>query len=243
VALRIAFDLDGVLADMATAVDRERQFLERLHPVKEVLSDGTEETDACEADATLDESACSKLKRGLSARDQRRLWDRISAVENFWETLDEIEPGMIRALDRLAGALSWEIIFLTKRPHTAGFTAQVQSQRWLESHGFNLPSVFVVNGSRGKIAEALELDFVVDDLPANCVDVITDSKARAILVLRGEAKIASSVGPALGIAVVRSLRECFALLTDMDQEFRPRSILERVKWAVGLAARKATAAG
>lgn len=228
---------------MATAIDRERRTFEQLHPVREVLSDGTEGTEVCEADATLDESTGSKLKGGLSARDQRRLWDRISAVENFWETLDEIEPGMLRSLDRLAGALSWEIIFLTRRPHTAGFTAQVQSQRWLERHGFNLPSVFVVNGSRGKIAEALELDFVVDDLPANCVDVITDSKAKAILISRGEAKIASSVGAALGIAVVGSLRECFELLTDMDQESRPRTILERVKWAVGFGARKATAAG
>ena len=39
-----------------------------------------------------------------------------------------------------------EIIFLTKRPESAGATAQVQTQRWLQSKGFALPSVFVVQG-------------------------------------------------------------------------------------------------
>ncbi len=37
----------------------------------------------------------------------------------------------------------------------SGATPQVQTQRWLESKGFRLPSVFVVQGSRGRIAAAL----------------------------------------------------------------------------------------
>ena len=61
-----------------------------------------------------------------------------------------------------------------------------------ESKGFTLPSVFVVQGSRGRIAAALGLDIVVDDRPENCLDVVVDSKARAILVWREDEKLLPS---------------------------------------------------
>jgi hypothetical protein len=120
----------------------------------------------------------------MTGRQQRRLWRHVESIENFWEGLDELEPGIIQRLAAIAIDRRWEIIFLTKRPDTKGATAQVQSQRWLEAKGFMLPSVFVVQGSRGRIASALGLDIVVDDRPENCLDVISDSKARAILVWR-----------------------------------------------------------
>ena len=110
-----------------------------------------------------------------SSRQQRRLWRHVETIENFWETLQELEPGVIQQLAAQARDRRWEIIFLTKRPETAGSTAQVQTQRWLESKGFTLPSVFVVQGSRGRIASALNLDIVIDDRPENCLDVVVDS--------------------------------------------------------------------
>ncbi len=61
-----------------------------------------------------------------------------------------------------------EVIVLTKRPETVGAIAQVQSQRWLEARGFTLPSVYVVQGSRGRIAASLGLDIVGD-----CLDILT----------------------------------------------------------------------
>ena len=77
----------------------------------------------------------------------------------------------------------WEILFLTRRPDTAGDTVQVQSQRWLRAHGFELPSVYVVSESRGKIAASLSLDVVIDDRPDNCVDVSADSSAKPVLAV------------------------------------------------------------
>ena len=91
--------------------------------------------------------------------------------------------------------------------------AQVQSQRWLESKGFTLPSVFVVQGSRGRIAASLGLDIVVDDRPENCLDVAVDSKARAILVWRGDQTALPSAARSLGVAVVSTIAECLDLLT------------------------------
>ena len=135
------------------------------------------------AETALD-STPPLLKLNMTSRQQRKLWRHVETIENFWETLSENEPGVVARLAKIAIDRRWEVIFLTKRPQTAGATAQVQSQRWLESKGFPLPSVFVVQGSRGRIAAALDLAIVVDDRPENCLDVVVDSKARAILVWR-----------------------------------------------------------
>jgi len=71
------------------------------------------------------------------------------------------------------------------RVRSAGRTLQRQSQRWLEKLGFPLPSVFTVRGSRGRVAQALDLDVVIDDRPDNCLDVALESSAAAILLWRG----------------------------------------------------------
>jgi hypothetical protein len=93
----------------------------------------------------------------------------VRSLENFWETLDELEDGMLSKLSTLARERRWEVIFLTSRPRSSGETTQVQTQRWLESKGFARPSVFVVTGSRGLIAAALDLDAVIDDRMENCM--------------------------------------------------------------------------
>src|SRR5262249_36074451 len=128
----------------------------------------------------------------MSSRQQRKLWHHVESIENFWQTLNETEPGIVARLAAVATERRWEVIFLTKRPESAGATAQVQSQRWLESKGFLLPSVYVVQGSRGRIAAALHLDIVIDDRPENCLDVVVDSTARAILIWREDEKPARS---------------------------------------------------
>ena len=138
----------------------------------------------------------------LTARQQRELWRAVCARANFWESLDEIEPGALARLFQLVRDRRWEPIFLTSRPETAGDTAQLQSHRWLAAHGFPAASVFVVHGSRGKIAAALELDVVVDDRPENCLDVAIDSNARAILVWRGDEEKVPGSARQLGIGAV-----------------------------------------
>ena len=127
------------------------------------------------------------------------------------------------------------MIFLTKRPASAGATAQVQTQRWLMAKGFPLPSVYVVQGSRGRIADALGLDFVVDDRPENCLDVVLDSKARAILVWREDEKNLPPAARRLGIGVVKSVEDCINILTQLDApaEERP-GVVKRVLRLLGL---------
>ena len=144
-------------------------------------------------------------------------WNRLSAIENFWETLDEIEVGMVGQLAKLASERRREAIFLTSRPDTEGASVQVQSQRWLEAKGFALPSIFVTTGSRGRIVAALALDLVVDDTPENCLDVATESEARAILVWRGRIGHVPASARRLGIGAVSSMRECLSVIDEADR--------------------------
>jgi hypothetical protein len=177
------------------------------------------------------ESALSRLR--MSTRQQRRLWQHVESIDNFWETLVEIEAGSIAKLASLASRRRWEIIFLTKRPPSGGATAQVQTQRWLQAKGFPLPSVYVVQGSRGRIASALHLDFVIDDTLQNCLDVVVDSKARAILVWREGEKHLPAAARRLGIGVVPSVNVCLDILAQVDAPDEKSSVIDRVRRLLG----------
>jgi hypothetical protein len=126
-------------------------------------------------------------------------------------------------------------MFLTKRPTSAGATAQVQSQRWLESKGFLLPSVYVVQKSRGRIAEAIGLDIVIDDRPENCLDIVTDSKARSILIWRDPDKQLPGAARRLGIGVVSTVNKCLEVLVEIDSanDTEP-GVMDRVRRMLGL---------
>jgi hypothetical protein len=253
-ALRIAFDLDGVLADMESELVRQAEIIfgeamtqklqeraqETPNEKRETSSEAREtksddETPAAGSDSTLAGNTSPIVKLNMTSRQERRLWRHVAAIENFWESLQEIEQGVIARLGTIAAERRWEIIFLTKRPETVGSTAQVQTQRWLESKGFTRPSVYVVQGSRGKIAAALGLDIVVDDRPENCLDVVTDSKARSILVWRGKEQALPSAARRLGIGVVTSVGECLDILTTLDsKDPADTGVLSRVRRLLGL---------
>jgi hypothetical protein len=241
--LRIAFDLDGVLADMDAELLRQSRIIfgERLiteiqqRAATETPSEPTRTADDAALAETLESSPTIKLQ--LTARQESRLWRHINTIEDFWESLAEIEPGAIARLSTLAVARRWEVLFLTKRPDTAGATSQMQTQRWLEAKGFALPSVFVVQGSRGRIAASLDLDFVIDDRPENCLDVVTDSKARAILVWREDEKALPDAARRLGIGTVKSVAECLDILADADAPPHERpGVVDRVRRLLGLKA-------
>ena len=252
--LRIAFDLDGVLADMERELVRQAEVLfgesmtRRLQTPAAATPTGapaaTPAAAETPADAPADQQAAAEtapenvpplLRLKLSSRQQRRLWRHVESIENFWQTLEETEAGIVQRLATVAAECRWEVIFLTKRPQSAGATAQTQTQRWLQSKGFPIPSVYVVQGSRGRIAAALGLDIVVDDRPENCLDVVVDSKARAILVWRDDQKHLPAAAKRLGIGVVSSVAECLDILTQVDAESRQSTgVMDRVRRLLGL---------
>lgn len=234
-SLRLGFDLDGVLADMNGALVREAL---RLFPgvdVRPGAEGATAPAGSNPDDPEGDPSEVTPSSLALTRRQERQLWDAVKRIENFWETLDETEPGIIRRLAEIARARRWEVIFLTSRPRTAGDIVQLQSQRWLRKHGFEHPSLFVVSTSRGKIAAALELDVVVDDRPENCLDIAIDSKARAILIWRGEQGAVPASARRLGIGGVSSVAACLDLLVSADSgDDGEASLVDRLKGLLGL---------
>jgi hypothetical protein len=237
--MRIAFDLDGVLADLHGPFVRTAV---RLFPELDRTEIGSPEVGSSppDVDATVDKPADGPAaippltNLPLTRRQSTAVWNALTAVDDFWSTLDEIEPGAIKRLAQLADERRWEILFITSRPWTAGRTVQRQSQRWLERLGFPLPSVYVVHGSRGQIAAALNLDVVVDDRPENCLDVALESKAGAILVWRGSKEAVPASARRFGIAVVASVASCLDALVEIERSDQRGSLLERLRRLFGL---------
>jgi len=234
--LRIGCDLDGVLADMELALVREAEKLfgsgaKRQHKGRSRRAPSMSDI----VPAEVSDNAPLRQEMQLIERERRELWRHVRATDGFWESLEETEPGVVARLATIASERRWEIIFLTRRPTTAGATAQIQSQRWLEAKGFPLPSVYVVTGSRGLIAAALTLDIVVDDTPENCVDVASDSRARTIAIFRNKDAPPPPVLKKMGIHLVRSTEECLKLLVEIDSTLKEQpGAMERIKRTLGL---------
>lgn len=245
-ALRIACDLDGTVADMERALQREAEALfgpevdlraGETMPLVPLQSPAnfTEGDPSMAGNESAAPSAPPNGKRSLTDRERRGLWAQVGRIENFWLNLKELERGAVARFGAQAVAHRWEVLFLTQRPAGAGDTPQRQSQAWLQAHGFEHPAVFVMNGSRGKVADALSLDAVIDDRPDNCLDVVTDSTARAILVWRDDPATVPPAARRLGIVVVHSFGEALDYLEKMmARQTQSRGLLGRIRNAIGV---------
>ncbi len=234
--MRIAFDLDGVLADLHGSFANTAI---RLFPELDRSIVGSPEIAASPPD--LEEfptevaaaPTAPVAKVSLTNTQSAAVWHELSATTNFWESLDEIEPGLVTKLAMVAEERRWEVLFITSRPRAQGRTVQRQTQRWLEAKGFPMPSTYVVHGSRGQIAKALHIDVVVDDRPENCLDVELESRAAAILVWRGaRASVPASVRR-MGVSVVPTVQACLEVLQQSDRPEDKQGLLQRLRRLVG----------
>ena len=204
--LRLGFDVDGVLADFQTALGS-----------------------ACQGLVGVEAGVVSD--RDLPTVELKRAWRQIIRTANWWTTLAAYEPDQIARLYELTRRHRWEVFFLTKRPRTLGDTVQVQTQWWLESQGYYLPSVITVPSSRGEIARALRLDLIVDDQFVECADCIGSSTAKALLMLRDTTEQAThEQATAQGIGVVSRLAEALDVIEQLDTVVGSKSgVLARLK--------------
>ena len=252
--LRVGFDLDGTVADMYSALHNEavKLFGEEVLsasaktsarqapkiPVANKAAAATkapankaEDKSAKPEDDATTNVAIQELH--LTPRQQTQLWEHVRKIENFWTTLSELEPGIISRIAKTSLERQWEVIFLTTRPSTAGELVQLQSQRWLEAHGFQYPSVYVVQRSRGKIADALHLDAFVDDRPENCLDIAVESKAKVILIWNGDLADVPAGAKRLGVRPVNTINEAVSILEQLDDVRNKGGFVKTLKRALG----------
>ena len=234
--MRIGFDVDGVLADLSSAY---REVEARLFGPEEIEDDVPETPDE-KARLTTSAKATVVEKTKIAAAELRALerkrelvWRAIEATDNFWTTLKPLDRRAPARIQTLALRHRWEIFFITQRPDTAGDSVQHQTQRWLAAHGFDLPSVIVARDSRGKVAAALHLDYLVDDTAKNCVDAIAESKTRPILVARHAARPIQANARALGIGVAGSIGEALDLLEQAQGAQDDPKLWKRLAHSVG----------
>jgi hypothetical protein len=213
--LRVAFDMDGVLADMhaALAIEAEQMFTQHEASTVHALEKALEQEPPAQPPVPR---LPGPPPLTLTEHQTDILWNRVAGTRNFWERLAETELGIVGRLARLADDRRWEVIFLTQRPPTLGSTVQQQTQAWLRRHGYDMPSVYTTRGSRGAIAAALNLDLVVDDRFEGCADVVDESNARAMLVWREADESIPDRARRMGITVVRSAGECLDLIERDD---------------------------
>lgn len=168
----------------------------------------------CDLDGTLADlsGAYRTVEERVHSDSDGLVWDAIRNIDNFWLGLDPLEPGIVRRLFEMSTRSKWEVFFVTQRPGTAGDSVQRQTQQWLMNQGFETPSVLTVPGSRGRAAHALDLDFLIDDLPRNCVDVASESRCRPLLVSRHADLDAEQTAARFKIAVVRSVADALDLI-------------------------------
>ena len=236
--MRIAFDLDGVLADLHTPFTETAI---RLFPELDRSAMRGADVASSPADESMENEAPGVAAMAgvpIGRRQSEAVWKHLAGVTDFWEGLAEIESGAIRRLAQLADQRRWDVLFITSRPSSQGLTVQRQSQRWLERMGFKLPSVYVVHGSRGRVAAALNLDVVIDDRPDNCLDVVLESTAGAVLIWRGAQAAVPVSAKRLGIAVSPTVADCLDLVTEAEDAKTEGSLLDKMRRVFGLKTRK-----
>jgi 5'(3')-deoxyribonucleotidase len=241
IPLRIGIDMDGTLADLSAAYAEieDRLFgpelAEHERPAPELREAEQYVEENASAPATIGDNRRFVERRSArgGTRHRDRVWRAIEGTPNFWMTLKPLEEGVIKRLYELTGEHNWEVFFITQRPATAGATVQWQTHTWLVEQGFSTPSVIPLSGGRGKCAAAIQLDYLIDDTPKNCVDVLSDSSTRAILLVDADDPLAENSARRLGIGTARNMHEVLDVLVQATAARENPSLFEKLRKLVG----------
>ena len=191
--LRLGLDVDGVVADFRSAF---RALAERELGI-----------------------AANDAESDLSKADIERLWRTVAGTSNWWLDVPPYEPDQLERLYTRMRHSRWEVFFMTSRPPSGGDSVQLQTQVWLERHGFLMPAVLTAPaGARGELARALRLDLALDDRLVNCLEIISASNSKAVLVLRDPTEpTAAESAEARGVGVVSTLSAALDAIERLDQ--------------------------
>lgn len=150
---------------------------------------------------------------GLSAAQLDDAWDKIKSTHSFWCDLP-IEPGF-DVVDFRNFERENEIFFITARVQTLGPLVSKQSAIWLRSKlGISYPTV-IVSSTKGPLAQALALDYFIDDRPKNCLEV-KGAAPKCRVYLKNSSHNQDFDGRLYGISRVADLREFMNIVREED---------------------------
>jgi hypothetical protein len=222
--------MDGVLADFSAA----------FHEVEVRLFGVGSRMRAARPEEVEEQSSGRQGSEpgGTGVSDDRRrrsdaVWQAIRSTPGFWTTLKPTDPAAVRRIRDLMLRHHWEVFFITQRPATVGETVQRQTQRWLLAQGFDVPSVLVISGSRGAAAGALRLDYHVDDSAQNCLDVMSEGRAKPILIVPAGDATTAQKARALGIGVAPTTAEALEILDSVSAGRHQPGVMQKLAAAVG----------
>ncbi len=145
--MRVLIDIDGVCADFVSSFT---EVAKNLGLIEKSYTTDTQKN----WEFPFDVNPC---------------WDKLKGTHNFWMTLKPlIASWEIKALNSAIN--QHEVYFVTTRPRTKGMSADDQTRFWLESIGVNSFRANVIAtrlGSKGKLAQALDLEIAIDDALPN----------------------------------------------------------------------------
>lgn len=149
--MRIGIDLDDVLADFIGEYIRLANVMYGEGSMEDIPTDWE----------------WSNFK--LSKEQHTKIWDKIKSTRNFWLNLKRTKGVTSQNLRSLAKM--HDLVFITARVPTKGFSVQQQSAAWLSLElGLKYPTV-IEEKDKGPLASALYLDYFVDDRPKNCLEI------------------------------------------------------------------------
>ena len=152
--MRIGIDLDGVVCNFGKAA---RVVTRELF--------GKPKLDAIQTDWDFQ---CV----GISREEENVMWRYIDNCPNWWFNRVERMPftDLLEVADR-----SHDLFFITNRKAAAGGSITEQTKLWMLGNTETLNPTVIVSKYKGKLADALALDYFIDDKSANCEDVYSNS--------------------------------------------------------------------
>ena len=150
--MRIGIDLDGVLGDFTGS------FFEVSRRV------------VGKPDLGVTFTADWDFKDIMTKEEVSKSWEAVKNTRNFWLNLRR-EKG-VTSQNLRSMAKTNDLIFITARAHTKGYSVQQQSAAWLAlEFALKWPTV-IEEDSKGPLAAALHLDYFIDDRPSNCEEIL-----------------------------------------------------------------------
>lgn len=165
--MRIAFDIDGVLAAFVPSYEMLFAQITGRDNFKPVAYDGPESWN------------WPSDHYGYTKEETKQVWDTIKKSRTFWQNLPPTPGfGLFKGWWE-QHEQEHEVYFVTARP---GTDTKFQTEQWFIGHLGEIPTV-LISEEKGEVCHALGIEYYVDDKAENILDVQTKSpKTLAYLI-------------------------------------------------------------